>query len=221
MEAEKRSKLVLCNKEANRGRKSGQAYNSGKIAGAKGFLPFLWRKTQYFSYGFLCSKAGFRSFMIGSSQNMDTQFVGWRVMLVGVLDSIDGATYNIDGEKGLVQITGRINPGNLMKTLTEVGLHADLSRVSSEYGETNIPSRHGYGYLYNGSYDYNPYRKPEYYQGYPQQQRNWHPMHENYLHYLPYNQNYPSYELQAEYFSQPPPQPEGFRNSDTEWCTIM
>ncbi|KAK9005163.1 hypothetical protein V6N11_042608 [Hibiscus sabdariffa] len=152
---------------------------------------------------------------------VDTQLVGWRVMLVGVLDSIDGATYNIDGEKGLVQITGRINPGNLMKTLAEVGLHADLTRVSSEYGETNIPSRHGYDYLYHDGYEYNPYRKPEYYHGYPQQQRNRHPMYENYPHYLPYNRNYPSYEPQAEYFSQPPPQPKGFRNSDPEWCTIM
>ncbi|KAK5844820.1 hypothetical protein PVK06_000961 [Gossypium arboreum] len=153
---------------------------------------------------------------------VDTRFLGWRVMLVRVLDSIDGITYKIDGEKGIVQITGRINPRQLMKTLAEVGLHADFSRVRSQFGETNIPSRHCYDYRYYGGYGYNPYVKPEYYYGYPPlQQRNWHPIYENYPHYLHYNQNQPVYEPQAEYFPQPPPQPDSFRNGDPEWCTIM
>lgn len=132
-----------------------------------------------------------------------------------------GITYNID-DKGIVQITGRINPRQLMKTLAEVGLHADFSRVRSRYGETNIPSRHSYDYRYHGGYGYNPYVIPEYYYGYPPlQQRNWHPIYENYPQYLHSNQNQPFYEPQAEYFPQPPPQPEGFRNGDPEWCTIM
>ncbi|KAH1121188.1 hypothetical protein J1N35_004348 [Gossypium stocksii] len=153
---------------------------------------------------------------------VDTRFLGWRVMLVRVLDSIDGITYKIDGEKGIVQITGKINPRQLMKTLAEVGLHADFSRVRSQFGETNIPSRHCYDYRYYGGYGYNPYVKPEYSYGYPPlQQRNWHPIYENYPHYLHYNQNRPVYEPQAEYFPQPPPQPDGFRNGDPEWCTIM
>ncbi|KAK8313164.1 hypothetical protein V6Z12_D01G090700 [Gossypium hirsutum] len=131
-------------------------------------------------------------------------------------------TYKIDGEKGIVQITGRINPRQLMKTLAEVGLHADFSRVRSQFGEMNIPSRHCYDYRYYGGYGYNPYVKPEYYYGYPPlQQRNWHPIYENYPRYLHYNQNQPVYEPQAEYFPQPPPQPDGFRNGDPEWCTIM
>ncbi|XVF03720.1 hypothetical protein REPUB_Repub05bG0018000 [Reevesia pubescens] len=155
---------------------------------------------------------------------VDTRFVGWHVMLVRVLNSIDGITYNIDGEKGTVQITGRINPRQLMKTLAEVGLHADLSPVDSGYREMNIPLRHGYDYRYHGSYGYNPYGiRPAFYYGYrpPQQQRNWHPIYENYPHYSHYHQNYPYYEPQAQYFPQPPPQPVGFRNGDPEWCSIM
>ena len=133
-----------------------------------------------------------------------------------------GITYNIDGEKGIVQIRGRINPRQLMKTLAEVGLHADLFPVDSGYGEMNIPLRHGYDYQYHDSYGYNPYGRPEYYYGYaPPQQRNWHPIYENYPHYSRYHQNYPHYEPEAQYFPQPPPQPVGFRNGDPEWCSIM
>ncbi|KAE8704323.1 hypothetical protein F3Y22_tig00110458pilonHSYRG00511 [Hibiscus syriacus] len=172
-------------------------------------------------HGFVCSKAGLQSLMINCILRVDTRFVGWRLMLFRVLDSIDGITYNIDGEKGHVQITGRINPRQLMKILAEVGLHADIYPVSSGYGEMTVPLRHGYDYPYNGHYGYNPYGQTEYHHGYPPQQRNWHPIYENYPHYLHYNQNYPSNEPQAEYFPQPPPQPEGFRNGDPEWCTIM
>ncbi|KAK8527151.1 hypothetical protein V6N12_054375 [Hibiscus sabdariffa] len=174
---------------------------------------------------------------------VDTRSVGWRAMLAGVLDGIDGITYNIEGEHGIVRITGRLNPGQLMKTLAEVGLRADLSPVSSGYGEIEIPPRHGYDYRYHGGYGYNPYGKPEYYYVYSpyyQQQTNWHPMYETYPHYLHYNHKYPYYEPQAEYFPrshyyqnytyyhplagyfpQPPPQPEDSRDGDPEWCTIM
>ncbi|KAK8997318.1 hypothetical protein V6N11_020799 [Hibiscus sabdariffa] len=174
---------------------------------------------------------------------VDTRFVGWRAMLVGVLDGIDGITYNIEGEHGIVRITGRLNPRQLMKALAEVGLRVGLSPVISGYGETDIPPRHGYDYQYHGGYGYNPYGKPEYYYGYSphyQQQTNWHPIHETYPHYLHYNQKYPYYESQAEYFPrshyyqnytyyqpqagyfpQAPPQPEGSRDGDPEWCTIM
>ncbi|KAL4309820.1 hypothetical protein GQ457_01G006730 [Hibiscus cannabinus] len=165
---------------------------------------------------------------------VDTRFVGWRAMLAGVLDGIDGITYNIEGEHGIVRITGRLNPRQLMKALAEVGLRADLSPVSFGYGETEIPPRRGYDYQYHGGYGYNPYGKPEYYYGYSphyQQQTNWHPRYETYPHYLHYNQKYPYYEPQAEYFPrshyyqnhtcyqpqagyfpQAPPQPEGSRD---------
>ncbi|XVE50761.1 hypothetical protein DITRI_Ditri01bG0189200 [Diplodiscus trichospermus] len=155
---------------------------------------------------------------------VDTRFVGWDVMLFRVLDSIDGITYNMDGEKGTVHIRGRINPRQLTKTLAELGLHADLSRTNSRYPWMNIPLRHGYDYGYHGGYGYNPYGRSEYYYYYsdpPPQHRNWHPVHENYPHYSEYHHNYPYYESVAQYFPQPPPQPVGFRNGDPQWCSIM
>ncbi|XVF77298.1 hypothetical protein PTKIN_Ptkin14bG0031400 [Pterospermum kingtungense] len=155
---------------------------------------------------------------------VDIRFLGWRVMLVRVLESIDGITYKIDEEKGSVEIRGRINPRQLMKTLAEVGLHADLSPADPGYGEMNVPSRQGYHYPYHGGYGYTPYGRPDqYYYGYhPPQQRNWHPIYENYppnSHH--HHQTYPYYEPPAQYFPQPPPQPVGFRNGDPEWCSIM
>ncbi|WRX29581.1 hypothetical protein QQP08_022068 [Theobroma cacao] len=152
---------------------------------------------------------------------VDTQLVGWHAMLVRVLSSIDGITYNIDEEKGVVQITGRINPTQLMRTLAEIGLHADLSWVDSGYREMNIPSRHGYDYSYHGSYGCNPYGRPGHNYGYPHQQRTWHLIYENYPYYSHYHEHYPYYEPQAQHFPQPPPPPEGFRNGDPEWCSIM
>ncbi|XVF75179.1 hypothetical protein PTKIN_Ptkin13bG0166500 [Pterospermum kingtungense] len=132
---------------------------------------------------------------------LDTRLLGWRVMLIRVLESIHGITYNIDEEKGIVQISGRINPRQLMKTLAEVELHADLFQVDPGYGEMNIPFRHGYDYGYHGVYGYTPYGRPEYYYGYhPPQQRSWHPIYENYPPFSHYHQNYPYYEPQAQYF---------------------
>ncbi|EOY12162.1 Uncharacterized protein TCM_030746 [Theobroma cacao] len=133
----------------------------------------------------------------------------------------EGITYNIDEEKGVVQITGRINPRQLMRTLAEIGLHADLSWVDSGYREMNIPSRHGYDYSYHGSYGCNPYGRPGHNYGYPHQQRTWHLIYENYPYYSHYHEHYPYYEPQAQHFPQPPPPPEGFRNGDPEWCSIM
>ncbi|OMP04318.1 hypothetical protein COLO4_09772 [Corchorus olitorius] len=150
---------------------------------------------------------------------IDTRSLGWHVMLDRVLKSIDGINYKINGEKGAVQITGRLNPRQLMKTLQEVGLHADISPSESEYREM---MRHGYGsYGYDPYGGYNPYGYPPPPHHHPQP--NWHHIHDNYPHYLHYYQHYPQYHPQAEaqFFPQPPPQPVGFRNGDPEWCSIM
>ncbi|PNX85776.1 hypothetical protein L195_g041850 [Trifolium pratense] len=72
-------------------------------------------------------------------------------MKVGLVSQ--GRVYNIsiDGEEGIVKVTGRVNPNTLLSVLEKYGKHAELKHVKFE-GEVIERNPNSYG-----EYGYNPY----------------------------------------------------------------
>ncbi|KAG2678178.1 hypothetical protein I3760_12G131900 [Carya illinoinensis] len=70
---------------------------------------------------------------------VDTQTPGWHKAMIKVLRSIQGVSYNIDGQQGLAYVSGSIDPAVLLKMLAKVGKHAELFWVDSRRQHWNNP----------------------------------------------------------------------------------
>ncbi|KAL5746642.1 hypothetical protein ACOSP7_027788 [Xanthoceras sorbifolium] len=153
---------------------------------------------------------------------IDTQTAGWHKSLIKMLTNIDGVTYSIDAQQGIAYISGKVDPGKILKMLAKSGKHAELCWIDSGQNPNRVPFNNGYGYPnshdngYNGLY----YGTASYGDPYNQ-------------HYLmqpsaPFYEpsapvvTVPFYEPEPKYFPQPPPPYEhGFRSGDPQWCSIM
>ncbi|XP_040989073.1 heavy metal-associated isoprenylated plant protein 32-like [Juglans microcarpa x Juglans regia] len=68
---------------------------------------------------------------------VDTQTPGWHKAMIKVLGSIQGVSYNIDGQQGLAYVSGNIDPAILLKMLAKTGKHAELFWVDSRRQHRN------------------------------------------------------------------------------------
>ncbi|KDO61548.1 hypothetical protein CISIN_1g038889mg, partial [Citrus sinensis] len=157
---------------------------------------------------------------------VDTQTSGWHKSLIKVLARIDGVTYSIDAQQGIAYISGKVEPGTLLKLLAKAGKHAELCWVDSGNHNAKNPNNiimnnevpsNGYGHgHYNDhhhqGYNY-PYSQYGYYFANDPPQRSWHP--------YPQPELYPAagapfYEPSPRYFPQPPAPLQGFNVGDAQ-----
>ncbi|KAM7263347.1 hypothetical protein ACFE04_001030 [Oxalis oulophora] len=142
---------------------------------------------------------------------LDTKYPGWHVALLKVLRTIDGIKkYSINAEKGIVEISGNIDPDKILRLLESAAQHVQLLKLESgsshgNYGEissSHMPRNYydygrsygyhgygpygGYGSAHEPTYNwYKHHNQPYYYSNYYDQIAS-PSYYRNYSHQLPY-----------------------------------
>ncbi|KAK3227902.1 hypothetical protein Dsin_007764 [Dipteronia sinensis] len=157
---------------------------------------------------------------------IDTQ-TGWHKSLIKLLTNINGVTYSIDAQQGVAYISGKVDPGKILKMLAKSGKHAELCWIDSGQNPNRVPFNNGYHGYPNNIYDNGYNNSPNYYNttsyGDPYYYNHNYMMHPE-LQYTPAPMSratVPFYEPEPKYFPQPPPPQDGFNVGDPQWCSIM